>query len=892
MPELKKALTDYHDSGFNVVPCKGKAAVVRWAKYQSDRITNNDITNFSNLTFDSIAIICGKGSGQLEVIDIDDTSIVDSLLQQFKLTLGDDYNNLWISHTKSGGCHVYYRCDQIEGNLKLANNAKGEVRVETRGQGGYVIAPPSPGYTWTKKSGELVELLPVQRDEIIDICRSYNDLELYEKEETRPKSSRTDVYRTTPWDAYDDTYEFERVLIKHGWSKLKETAIEDYWQRPGNTLTHSAKFSHKMRTFYIHSTSVQPPLEAGKAYRPSSLRGLLEYGGDFTKSTEALSNEGYGERWERDEIKLIHKKALEYHPGMTIANLLDDTNVAERDKPKMMGSIIGYHGVVNGKFWNVSEKGKYTIQGSKLQNYFRKMGLFKYRMNKSDSSYMFVVIDKQKHTISRIADDQVKRMVFEDVQSMGLDYVVTCKIIDEWMKKRDIKHLFDFCEEILDKDIIFLRDTKTSAFFTFKNIIIEVTANDVRSLRYEDLEDNVYIWHHNIKDRKVNLCNFKNNPSELNQSVFYQFLKRVVGFGDDEMEMVKDFYSSKKFEALGNIVTTIGYLLHTYKDRIKPWAVAITEDTDEAGKGGGTGKGLLLQALSQIRSLAIQPGKQWTPSERFAWQRIELGTEIMAIDDTTKRFDFEEFNNIISEDMVVEKKNRDAIEIPYERSPKVVITTNYDISTNGIHGERRLKRIPLQKYFTKDLTPFNEFGCRFFTDEDDQWAGQWDDFFNTMFFCVQQYLSYGIIEVSTSLALKRKSLINRFYGVGDNAWDWLVGFFKSYDGKMYTSSMMLTAFIEEVRIKKLSPQAFTSWVQWFCEAYNIDVIRHRSGSRYKQFKWDGELVFIEGEAGIKCPELQYVKASDVPKYEDGSGKEVLGKDGKNVMVDELDDTPF
>jgi hypothetical protein len=53
---------------------------------------------------------------------------------------------------------LYYRCDVIEGNQKLAQrpataeevkenpNEKVLVLIETRGEGGYVVAPPTDGY--------------------------------------------------------------------------------------------------------------------------------------------------------------------------------------------------------------------------------------------------------------------------------------------------------------------------------------------------------------------------------------------------------------------------------------------------------------------------------------------------------------------------------------------------------------------------------------------------------------------------------------------------------------------------------------------------------------------------------------------------------------------------
>src|SRR5262249_39576105 len=46
--------------------------------------------------------------------------------------------------TPGGGAHLYYYCDVIGTSQKLAKDEKGKTLIETRGQGGYVLAPPSP----------------------------------------------------------------------------------------------------------------------------------------------------------------------------------------------------------------------------------------------------------------------------------------------------------------------------------------------------------------------------------------------------------------------------------------------------------------------------------------------------------------------------------------------------------------------------------------------------------------------------------------------------------------------------------------------------------------------------------------------------------------------------
>src|SRR6476469_9869708 len=75
---------------------------------------------------DGVGIVCGKLSGNLEVIDIDlkyDLKQGD-LFEQYKHEINNAQkgllNKLVVAKTRGGGYHFFYRCDTIQGNQKLA----------------------------------------------------------------------------------------------------------------------------------------------------------------------------------------------------------------------------------------------------------------------------------------------------------------------------------------------------------------------------------------------------------------------------------------------------------------------------------------------------------------------------------------------------------------------------------------------------------------------------------------------------------------------------------------------------------------------------------------------------------------------------------------------------
>ena len=97
----------------------------------------------------------------------------------------------------------------------------------------------------------------------------------------------------------------------------------------------------------------------------------------------------------------------------------------------------------------------------------------------------------------------------------------------------------------------------------------------------------------------------------------------------------------------------------------------------------------------------------------------------------------------MTEGLSLEKKNKDAIKIPFSRSPKVAITTNYAIKGKGSSFERRKWELELAQYYTKDFTPLKEFKKMMFAEWDDD---EWCQFDNYMIECLQLYLKFGLIK--------------------------------------------------------------------------------------------------------------------------------------------------
>ena len=71
--ELKEYAISYLDEGLNVLPCykKDKCPRYPWSGYQHGMISETKLESLFQQNYDSICLITGKISGNLEVIDFD-----------------------------------------------------------------------------------------------------------------------------------------------------------------------------------------------------------------------------------------------------------------------------------------------------------------------------------------------------------------------------------------------------------------------------------------------------------------------------------------------------------------------------------------------------------------------------------------------------------------------------------------------------------------------------------------------------------------------------------------------------------------------------------------------------------------------------------------------------
>ena len=262
-----------------------------------------------------IGILGGKVSGGLEVLDFDKPGIFEEWLHALEdLDFDAHMNALALPRvtTPAHGDHLYYRCDEISGSMKLATAHESFVdctgkskttMIETRGEGGYVVAPGSPacchkaGRTYDLVNGSDLartpKITPAHRRSMLDAARSFNEVA---KDAPQSRQRPDTNIGARPGDDFNARGpSWSDILHPAGWVLVRSRGETDYWRRPGKEDGISATTGKCGDKLYVFSSNASP-FESDRAYDKFAAFTILSHSGDFKKATKDLGGKGYGER--------------------------------------------------------------------------------------------------------------------------------------------------------------------------------------------------------------------------------------------------------------------------------------------------------------------------------------------------------------------------------------------------------------------------------------------------------------------------------------------------------------------------------------------------------------------------------------------------------------------
>lgn len=376
------------------------------------------------------------------------------------------------------------------------------------------------------------------------------------------------------------------------------------------------------------------------------------------------------------------------------------------------------------EFWDYDKNNKVILSHHKYKQFLEQNGYFKMYPAGSDN-YIFILVRENliNNTTSTHIKDFVLNYLYTQSEMKPYDYMAN-----------QVKFFKDDYLNFIETAKIHLKeDTKDTCYLYFKNNVVEVSAKKIRTIDYLELDG--YVWEKHIINRDY-------KKVDTDNCVFEKFINCVVDGNE------KRFLS---------IITVIGYLLHSFKTNSNNKAIIFNDETISESPNGGSGKGIICNAIGQMKRVSTIDGKQFDFGRSFPYQTVSADTQVLVFDDVKKNFQFENLFSLVTEGITLEKKNKDAIKLPVNKSPKIVITTNYTIGGNGGSFERRKFEIELSSHFNENHTPLDEFGHMLFDDWNEI---EWAKFDNFMIYCVQAYLQKGLIEYEYHNLETRKFINN------------------------------------------------------------------------------------------------------------------------------------
>ena len=432
-------------------------------------------------------------------------------------------------------------------------------------------------------------------------------------------------------------------------------------------------------------------------------------------------------------------------------------------------------------FWYF-EKDKIKIDNLFFLDLLNKTGFRKYSV---DQDYFFVYVNNkivEEVNISTIKDF-IKVLMKNPSRNYeeGVDGLMILRKITEVAPSVLTKGNLEFLDKLEDD---FKYDTSKKSFIYFENCFVEVTADGYEIHDYIDLDK--HIWRAQIINREFN--------PEKEESDFKKFIMMVCRFDENR-------YNSLR--------SAIGYLLHTYKDPVIAKAIIFMDEKLDDNPNGGSGKSLLGSAIAEVRQSLRLGGKNFR-FDRFSFQSYEPGTSIIEINDISRNFPFEMLFTIITDNIVIEKKNKDEIIIPFKYAPKILLSTNYTIKGLDESSLRRQFIIEFSDYFNMRYTPADEFGSRFF----ENWSQfEWDKFYMFMIECLQYYLKNGLVDYERVNLDKKKLIVSTS--------EEFVEFVEDIEtNKWYGKKEMYRKFLEnypEYTNRQFRQYTFTTWFKTYAK---------------------------------------------------------------------------
>ncbi len=276
-----------------------------WRPFSNEIAGPEWLKRWAESGVDAIAVVGGQVSGGLCILDFD----VPRFYEAWKKAVGEMAKGLPTQRTGGGGYQVFYRCPNACGNEKLAwapddtEESGRTIAIETRGEGGYAVVPPSlhpSGNYYEIISGNLTNVPTITQDRADALIKAARDLDemphtaqqlkkIATQARNEHKKSRSHEKGTGVIDKYDDAHTVDELLTKHDYT----LGSSGRYIRPGG----NSESVWLVDGWSCHF-STNDPLNDGKfgagkcgVHSPFGLYCELDHAGDVNAAVKAAAKE-------------------------------------------------------------------------------------------------------------------------------------------------------------------------------------------------------------------------------------------------------------------------------------------------------------------------------------------------------------------------------------------------------------------------------------------------------------------------------------------------------------------------------------------------------------------------------------------------------------------------
>lgn len=536
------------------------------------------------------------------------------------------------------------------------------------------------------------------------------------------------------------------------------------------------------------------------------------------------------------------------------------------------------------QFWTeyVGQNGKvnYNLSNTRLYHFLSMLGFGRYETETTKEGYFFI---KKEGSIIRILEPyQIENFVHEFLEHRGMnpdlrDYIYKSPQLGE----RSLSKLPNLKIDFTDAD----RETQ---YLFFSKKVWKITGTEITE--YKQGEVDKFVWEDKIidfpirkedpyfevkKDQdgeldiiiKKNDCWFMNYLINTSRVHWKEELEEK--FEGKPQKEADEYFKENKFNIAGpnldkdkiyeqklhliNKFFSIGYLLHKYKNYGKPWAVfAMDNKVSDLGEShGGSGKSICygpgIQPILKRRVYLKGRDPKLTQND-FIYHEVSEDTDYILIDDATQYLNFDFFFSEITGSLKVNPKNGSPFEIPFEKSPKFVFTSNFALRNVDPSTARRLLITVFSDYYHgsneeeyKQVRKVSDDfdGNNLFTDFNES---QWNMYYNFCAQCIQLYLG---TEEKLNPPMDNVTKRTLQAEMGDAFMGWADGFFGTthdvggvlvlkYINNEFSKESAFDEFVKATKQTKWTPAKFKKAVAAYCK-WNNWILNpkemHNSGNR-------------------------------------------------------------